>query len=106
MYNWRVETFNNLLYLDISTHLHAYIIDSNSKLSYSYRMFNKLTFKINDYGMRIIFKSLNNFINNFKDYNNYIRLPQEEHITDSLDQMFFRNEVDTNFSPAHCRTIG
>lgn len=39
MFNWRVETFNNLLYLDIMTHEHAYILDSNKYLDYNYNMF-------------------------------------------------------------------
>lgn len=67
MYNWRVESFNNLLYLDVSTHEHAYILDSNEELAYDYTMFNKFSGHINDRGFRTIFESLNRYMDVLRD---------------------------------------
>ncbi|XP_060810239.1 uncharacterized protein LOC132904330 [Amyelois transitella] len=39
IFNWRVECFNNLLYLDIHLHNYAYLLDSNLNLTYDYDMF-------------------------------------------------------------------
>ncbi|KAF9410398.1 hypothetical protein HW555_010524 [Spodoptera exigua] len=33
LYNWRIETFNNLLYLDLIKHEHAFYLDSNYDLT-------------------------------------------------------------------------
>lgn len=63
IYNWRIETFNNLLYLDLLTHEHAYSFDSNYNLTYDHTMFNLLTGRINDNGLRNIFEGLLHFIN-------------------------------------------
>lgn len=62
LHNWRVETFNNLLYLDIITHEHAYILDSNMNLSYDYHMFNRYNGRINNVGLQTIFKDVNEMI--------------------------------------------
>lgn len=58
MFNWRIETFSYLLYLDMDTHKYATILDSNLHLSYDYIMFSKYTGKLNDHGMRNIMKNL------------------------------------------------
>lgn len=58
LFNWRVENFANLLYLDIMTHLHAYLLDSNLHLTYDNRMFNNLTGRLNNNGMRTIFDDI------------------------------------------------
>lgn len=60
--NHRIETFNNLLYLDLITHEHAYYLDSNYYLSWD-NMFDNLTGRINNRGMRNIFENLQEFIN-------------------------------------------
>lgn len=41
MFNWSVETFNNLLYLDIQTYNYATILDSNLHLRYDFTMFSR-----------------------------------------------------------------
>lgn len=66
MYNWRVENFVNLLYLDITTHEHAYFLDSNKNLDYE--MFNKRTGLLNNFGMRTIFKDIDDFIYGIQKY--------------------------------------
>lgn len=58
LYNWRIETFNNLLYLDITTNRHAYVFDSNNYLSYDFDMFSKYNGHLNNNGMNIIVKEL------------------------------------------------
>lgn len=58
LFNWRVENFANLLYLDIMTHLHAYLLDSNLHLSYDSSMFSNLTGRLNNNGMRTIFDDI------------------------------------------------
>lgn len=66
MYNWRVENFNNLLYLDILTHEHAYFLDSNKNLSDDYTMFKKRTGLINNYGIHTIFIDIDDYIQGLK----------------------------------------
>lgn len=58
MFNWRIETFNNLLLLDIQTYAYATAFDSNLDLLYDFTMFSKVNRKINDRGMRNIFHNL------------------------------------------------
>ena len=62
LFNSRIETFNNLLYLDILTHGHAYFLDSNKNLRYDDTMFDRRTGRINDFGMHTIFKDIKNMI--------------------------------------------
>lgn len=70
MYNWRIENFNNLLYLDVATHGHAYLLDSNLNLDYSYKMFNtKHNGEINNFGMQIICDDLYKLVNEIKKDN-------------------------------------
>ncbi|KAJ0179867.1 hypothetical protein K1T71_004458 [Dendrolimus kikuchii] len=72
MFNWRVEHFNNLLYLDILTHEHAYIIDSNQNLNYDHTMFCRKFGHVNNFGIRIIFKDINKCINDIIISNNKV----------------------------------
>lgn len=58
LYNSRVETFNNLLYLDTITHEHAYFLDSNENLIYDDTMFDRRTGAINRFGMQSLFKDI------------------------------------------------
>jgi transcription termination factor NusB len=59
IYNGRIETFNNLLCLDIETHQHAYLIDSNRDLTYDRNMFNMKTGEIKNHGIRQIINAIN-----------------------------------------------
>jgi hypothetical protein len=67
MFNWRVETFNKLLYLDVMTHGHANLLDSNEKLDYDFNMFKRYFGTINHYGMNTIFQNLQDLIIAFED---------------------------------------
>lgn len=62
VFNWRVENFNNLLYMDVSTHEHAYIFDSNKDLSYDSTMFRRKSGHINNHGIRVMFKTLAEYL--------------------------------------------
>lgn len=68
LFNHRVEIFNNLLYLDVMTHEHAYLLDSNKNLSYSIAMFNKLSGKINMNGIRKILYDMKALIQDVDEY--------------------------------------
>lgn len=63
IYNCRVENFNNLLYLVILAHEHAYFLDSNKNLSCDIKMFDNFTGKLNNYGMSIAFTDIFYYIN-------------------------------------------
>ena len=56
MFNWRVEMFNNMLYLDNLTHQYAYLLDSNLQLTYE--MFSHYTGRLNNHGMLNIYDNL------------------------------------------------
>lgn len=58
MFNWRIETFNNLLHLDLQTFNYATGFDTNLNLTYDFRTFSKFDRKISNHGMRNIFKNL------------------------------------------------
>lgn len=70
VYNWRVEQFNNLLYLDITSHQHAYFLDTNKNLACDNTMFWFKSGAINNYGMQIAFKDIAQYISDLKYYNN------------------------------------
>lgn len=63
IYNSRIENFNNSLYLDILAHEHAYYLDSNKNLLCDFKMFDKLTGKLNNNGMSIVFTDILYYIN-------------------------------------------
>ncbi|CAG9089082.1 unnamed protein product [Plutella xylostella] len=58
MYNWRIETFNNLMYFDVLSNKHVFLMDPNANLSYNIDMYNKYSGQINDMGMRVVFKDI------------------------------------------------
>lgn len=58
IYNTRIETFNNLLYLDNLTHEYAYLLDSNAELTCGYQMFSAQQGHINGTGIKNIFTNL------------------------------------------------
>lgn len=62
IFNWRLECFNNLLYLDIHTHNYAYLLDSNLNLSYDYDMFSRRYGTIKNKGMKKIFEDLEQLV--------------------------------------------
>lgn len=66
IYNWRIETFNNLLYHDIMSHEYAYYLDSNQHLKCDFRMFRKKSGFINNLAMRAIFEDLKTLMNDIE----------------------------------------
>lgn len=93
MYNWRIENFNNLLYLDIITHEHCYSHDSNKHLTYDHSMFSKITGAINNLGMYTIFKDIKVQMESIIQYNavkpqinnqNYVTQTSKDSSCDSL----------------------
>lgn len=65
LFNSRIESFNNLLYLDNIRHKYAYLIDSNKNLDYSPNMFNFNTGRPNSKAMKIICTDLADLISLF-----------------------------------------
>lgn len=63
MYNWRIETFNNMLYMDNQNHHYAWLLDSNLELSYKEDMFSWYNGQLNNKGMLNIFQNLKILIN-------------------------------------------
>lgn len=94
IYNSRIENFNNLLYLDILAHEHAYFLDSNKNLSCDFKMFDKLTGRLNNYGMSIIFTDIINYINDIIkfDIQNDI-LMNVNNINNSMHDNLTNNEL-------------
>lgn len=70
VFNWRVETFNNLLYLDILSNNYAYLVDSNLQLSYDDRMFSYVNGNVNNQGMKSIFDNVKYLVDDLIKYNN------------------------------------
>lgn len=85
MYNWRVENFNNKLYLDILANEYAYFLDSNKNLKCSYEMFHQNKGTINNHAMSIICKDILEFIQGIK-----------EELSASSCEQNYTNEVNQN----------
>lgn len=58
VFNWRVEMFSTLLYLDVKTYHYATLVDSNLNLSIDGTMFCKYDGRLNDTGMKTIFNDI------------------------------------------------
>lgn len=88
MFNWRVETFNNLLFFDILSHEYAYVIDSNLQLSYDYDMFSRRNGKLNNVGMHNVFDNIKEFILNLEIQNNIVNTDNYDQLTDNKSDFF------------------
>lgn len=73
LYNYRVETFNNLLNRDILSHKYGHLIDSNKDLTLD--MFSYRTGKIKKYGVKNILHRIADFITSIRITNDDL----EEH---------------------------
>lgn len=62
-FNCRVESFNNLLYMDNKTYKYATLIDSNLDLSCDFQTFSEYNGSVKDHGMNLIFKRIKDTIN-------------------------------------------
>lgn len=90
MFNSRVEHFNNLIYMDNTTHEYAYILDSNLNLKYDHTMFHRQTGTVNDAGMQVIVNDLNILLKkitfwNFPESDTSQEI-QENNLTTDTDQ--------------------
>lgn len=91
MFNWRVETFNNLLYLDVTTHEHVFLMDSNENLNFDYSMFSKLTRRVNSVGIKTIFYDIySTLLDIIPNLITPINSQSPEKIQLTLNQIFFR----------------
>lgn len=61
MYNSRIDTFNNLLYMDVQTYMYAYVLDSNLNLPYTYNTYNRHS-TLNNKGLNIIVSDLEQLV--------------------------------------------
>lgn len=62
MFNSRVDTFNNLIYMDVETYHYAYILDSNLNLSYTWDTYNQRHGHLNNNGFTQVVSDLQDFI--------------------------------------------
>jgi hypothetical protein len=84
LYNCRVEHFNSLLFLDVSSHNYAYLYDSNLTLDYD--MFSLRTGKLNNVGMRDVIGGIRNLMINTDRDNDMLLNQTADHITDKETQ--------------------
>lgn len=68
LFNYRVNTFNHLMYLNNVKNELAFILDCNKNLDYSTKMFNISNGKINNNAFSIIFKDALNLIDSIRDF--------------------------------------
>lgn len=76
MFNFRIESFNNLLYLDNLQHQYANLVDSNLDWQYDLTMIQQTTGKINNRGMQKIFDTIKAILNTFDQSNILTRKKQ------------------------------
>lgn len=62
MHNSRIETFNNLLYMDAVTHNYAYILDSNLNLPYTSDTYSLRYDTLNNKGLNTVISDLQNLV--------------------------------------------
>ena len=62
MFNCRVDTFNNLIYLDAESHNYALILDSNLNLPYTWDTYNQRNGTLNNKGFMQVMFDLQEFI--------------------------------------------
>lgn len=61
MYNSRIETFNNLLCMDVETYKYAYILDSNFNLPYTSDTYSRYG-TLNNKGLNIVISDLQDLV--------------------------------------------
>lgn len=71
LYNRRLETFNQLLYINNWTFQYTYIFDTNLNLEYNHKMFKRSTGKINNKALYSIFQDLKLYIQSKVDIYHY-----------------------------------
>lgn len=62
MFNSRIDTFNNLIYMDVQTYNYAFILDSNLNLPYTHDTYNQWSGILNNKGFNIVISDLQDLI--------------------------------------------
>lgn len=62
MFNSRVDTFNNLMFMDVETYNYAYLLDSNLNLPYTYDTYNQRYGSLNNKGLNIVITDLQDLV--------------------------------------------
>lgn len=91
MINSRIDTFNNLLYMDIEIYKYAYILDSNLNLPYTYETYSLRNGSLNNKGLNIV---LNDLLDLILDINALNVSDTEKQVIDSDDTL--KNIVNNN----------
>lgn len=88
MYNYKVEMFNNMLYVELQNNKYTYFCDTNEKLTP--QMFSEFSGRINKYGLRY---TLQNIMERFKI--DFIDFPyiitEDEQLKNSKNTVPFQN---------------
>lgn len=96
VYNWRVETFNNLLYKDTMANGYAYLLDSNLHLTYNDIMFTGRKGLVNNRGIRQIFNDAKTLVSYIMEQNRPLsEIITRKTIVDELEtaqQQLFRDK--------------
>jgi regulator of replication initiation timing len=71
MFNWRVESFNDILFTDNSKYNYAYLLDSNRNLAYDHEMFYLKSGCIKRAGLNVIFQDICTLITIVQTEHNY-----------------------------------
>lgn len=95
MFNWRIEMFNNMLYLDNQSHQYAFLLDSNLELTYE--MFSYYTGRLNNNGMKNICHHLAILINkHIKNTLEITQIPETNMTSKKLQVNFNDTDLTTN----------
>lgn len=81
LYNYRIETFNNLLYMNVRTNNYAYILDSN--LTIDYDNYKRRNGKINSLEISSLMNNLMNLMVNIKKCNEDYSTIERHHESNS-----------------------
>lgn len=69
LFNSRVDTFNNLMFMDVKTHKYAYLLDSNLNLPYTFDTYNQQYGSLNNKGLNIVITDLQDLVTDLNSAN-------------------------------------
>lgn len=94
MFNWRIEVFNNMLYLDNQTHQYAFLLDSNLELTYE--MFSYYTGRLSNNGMKNICHHLDILITDIRNTLEITQIPENNMTPKKRHITFGETDLTTN----------
>lgn len=97
MFNSRIDTFNNLIYMDVETYKYAYILDSNLNLPYTYETYSQRYGSLNNKGLNTIINDLQDLILDLNTMNVDDACKQLTESDNTLNLMVNDNCNDNNF---------